>query len=88
MTKQSHKVWEVRVGSRNDEQLRDRFMTPSGHRWLKIHKLPVRKLYIIEAKGQGNRAEAKALNLAAADDIPNAVIMSVDCLQPGKPRVG
>lgn len=76
MKKQPHKVWQVRIGSLEDEILRDR-RYEGGQRYVSIHKLPERARYYIEAKGQGKRAERKALQLAVDEGIPKPVILSI-----------
>ncbi len=77
MSKQPHKVWNVRIGSLDDEKLKDRDYQ-SGRRWIMVYKLPVQASYLIEAKGQGKRAETKALRLATADGINRPVMLSLE----------
>lgn len=77
MAKQKHKVWKVRIGSLDDEELRDR-QYHRGKRWITIAKLPERAAYLIEAKGQGRRAKKKALQMAADEGITRPVMLSIE----------
>lgn len=80
MRKQPHRVWKVRIGNLDDERLCDR-MYSCGRRYLLRHKLPERKSYIIEAKGQVARAEKKALKMASCDGVSSPVVLSVEDVQ-------
>lgn len=78
-----HRVYKIHVGSRNDEKLRDRHIH-GGKRGLLACCLPVRKTYIIEARGM-KTADKKALAMAGADGISNAIVLGSMLLNSGRP---
>ena len=71
-----HKVWEVRIGSLDDERPRDR-LYEGGKRFVKTFRLPERAVYFIEAKGQGAVAKKKALRIALEEGIVNPTVLSL-----------
>lgn len=91
MKKQPHKVWQVRVGSLDDETRDRRYV--GGKYWVRVifGKLPERAVYYVEAKGQGAGVAKKALRLAAEEGIPRPVVLSLEWVncpavhQPGLP---
>lgn len=77
MSEQPHKVWKVVIGSLDDERLKDRSYF-QNRRHFAICNLLKRAEYYIEAKGQGIRAEKKALQLAIEDGISRPVVMGIE----------
>lgn len=82
--KNAHKVWRITIGSADDERLKDRFIE-GGKRLCLVFKLPVRAEYLVEGKGQGTRAEKKAIKLAQEDGIARPVILGTELMNhPGR----
>jgi hypothetical protein len=79
MRKQPHRVWRVAIASGDDEKLGDRDCY-NGFRFVHIQKLPERKVYLIEAKGNGRRAVVKAIKNAVRDGVSKPVLHSIELL--------
>lgn len=79
MRKQPHRVWRVAIASGNDEKLGDRDYY-NGFRFVHIQRLPERKVYLIEAKGNGRRAVVKAIEAAVRDGVLRPVLHSIELL--------
>jgi hypothetical protein len=79
LTMRQHKF---RVGSKDDERLRDRVYL-DGKRRIAPYKLPVRRVFIVESKRR-SQAYKRVAALAAASGLNNPIVISVEMLLPAR----